>query len=311
MPLQDLSLGTLLSANINSPAARAAGIPIPYPGFNGTVQQALRPYPQYLNIVRANAMVADDLYHSALITAQKRLAQGMHFLVSYTISKEVANDGPASTGTSGTGATDIPHSDLRSQAKMLAYNIDRPQTLTISWGYELPFGPGKPFLNSSNLLLQQLVGGWKVSAVQTYARGTPIRILGASSVPTAGPALVNVVPGVPIRTSTSCGDYNPKDPNSTYLNVNAFAEPAPFTLGNTRVLPNVRSCGIINENLALSKIFRVRESTSVELTARAFNVLNRHYSTNFGTSINVPAAFGKSTAVSAPRTMQLAFELNF
>ena len=31
-------------------AARAAGIPIPYAGFNGTVAQALRKYPQYQNI---------------------------------------------------------------------------------------------------------------------------------------------------------------------------------------------------------------------------------------------------------------------
>src|SRR5207247_9646622 len=46
-----LSLGAaLLNSNINSPAARGANIPIPYPGFNGTVAQALRKYPQYQNI---------------------------------------------------------------------------------------------------------------------------------------------------------------------------------------------------------------------------------------------------------------------
>src|SRR5438552_11909751 len=42
-----LSLGAaLLNSNINSPAARQANIPIPYAGFNGTVAQALRRYPQ-------------------------------------------------------------------------------------------------------------------------------------------------------------------------------------------------------------------------------------------------------------------------
>jgi hypothetical protein len=46
-----LSLGAaLLNSNINSPAARQANIPIPYAGFNGTVAQALRRYPQYQNI---------------------------------------------------------------------------------------------------------------------------------------------------------------------------------------------------------------------------------------------------------------------
>src|SRR5439155_10134447 len=37
LPLKYLSLGSLLTQNINSTQARAAGIPIPYPGFNGTV----------------------------------------------------------------------------------------------------------------------------------------------------------------------------------------------------------------------------------------------------------------------------------
>ena len=40
----------VLQANINSPIARAANIPIPYPGFNGNVAQALRKYPQYQTI---------------------------------------------------------------------------------------------------------------------------------------------------------------------------------------------------------------------------------------------------------------------
>ena len=46
-----LALGsTVLQSNINSPVARAANIPIPYPGFNGNVAQALRQWPQYQGI---------------------------------------------------------------------------------------------------------------------------------------------------------------------------------------------------------------------------------------------------------------------
>jgi Carboxypeptidase regulatory-like domain len=46
-----LSLGAaLLNSSIDSPAAQAAGILPPYPGFNGTVAQALRKYPQYQTI---------------------------------------------------------------------------------------------------------------------------------------------------------------------------------------------------------------------------------------------------------------------
>ena len=46
-----LALGAaVLGADINSPAAVAAGIKLPYPGFTGDVAQALRPWPQFTNL---------------------------------------------------------------------------------------------------------------------------------------------------------------------------------------------------------------------------------------------------------------------
>ncbi len=41
---------SVLQSSITSPAAVAAGIQRPYPSFTGSVAQALRPYPQYLDI---------------------------------------------------------------------------------------------------------------------------------------------------------------------------------------------------------------------------------------------------------------------
>src|SRR4029453_15880075 len=76
-----LSLGNLLNADISSAAAQAAGIPLPYPRFRGSVAQALRPYPQFTNIPQANAMASSGLYHSLQLNLQKRFSQGLHFLV--------------------------------------------------------------------------------------------------------------------------------------------------------------------------------------------------------------------------------------
>ena len=56
MNLSYLSLGSLLNLNIHSPEAVTAGIPVPYPGFNGTVAQALRPFPQFSDIPEMNCM---------------------------------------------------------------------------------------------------------------------------------------------------------------------------------------------------------------------------------------------------------------
>jgi len=52
---------TLLRSNASSPAAAAAGIQIPFAGFNGTVQQALQAYPQYKNIAVQRRRAAREL----------------------------------------------------------------------------------------------------------------------------------------------------------------------------------------------------------------------------------------------------------
>jgi hypothetical protein len=50
--------------------------------------------------------------------------------------------------------------------------FDRPQRLAFSPSYELPFGTGRRFLNSSNGVVKRLVGGWQVLANTVY---TPAR----------------------------------------------------------------------------------------------------------------------------------------
>jgi len=311
LPLQYLSLGNLLLANINSAAARAANIPIPYPGFAGTVQQALRPYPHFQNIVQYNAMAADNLYHGAEFFVQKRFSSGFQFLVAYAFSKTLTNDGLASNG-SGSGARNIPHSDFRGKMKFLAAH-DRAQTLNLSWSYELPFGTGKRFLNTANPLGKQLFGGWTISAMQNYGSGVPITIGGARGIPTAGPAFVLRDNSVPFRTGVSCSDYDPNDPSKRLFNVGAFSDPAPFALGNTRVLPDVRHCGYLNEDVSIVKRFPMREHLNLEFGANFFNIFNRHYwrDPGFRGAINAPAIFGNYTQVGPPRSIQFNLRLRF
>jgi hypothetical protein len=49
-----LTRGNVLLANVNSPQAQVAGIVPPYPGFSGSVAQALRPFPQYIDVEQIN-----------------------------------------------------------------------------------------------------------------------------------------------------------------------------------------------------------------------------------------------------------------
>src|SRR5207253_10826780 len=85
------SLGNLLTANIYSPQAVAAGIPVPFPGFQGSVAQALLPYPQYTSVAVARATDGDSAYNALQIKLQKRVGHGLTFLTAFTASKMISN----------------------------------------------------------------------------------------------------------------------------------------------------------------------------------------------------------------------------
>src|SRR5262249_42453988 len=108
--LKYLSLGSLLAQDVYSPAAKAAGIPIPYPGFVGNVAQALRPYPQYDRIPQGNAMASNASHNALELTVQKRTSNGLNFSLGYTLSKRFQNDGRTGLGSA---ATFLQHNDQR------------------------------------------------------------------------------------------------------------------------------------------------------------------------------------------------------
>jgi hypothetical protein len=289
LPMKYLSLGNLLNQDINSDAARAAGIYPPYPGFTGTVQWALLKWPQYpfgvTNITRRDNF---SLYHAMQLNAQKRLGRNLTFLVAYTLSKNLI------------GVPVQYYAEQWNLRKGLIA-VDQPQSLAISYVYDLPFGPGKRFLQTTNPVLKQVVGYWQVSGIQTYFSGQPVNM----------GSFVLRNNSVPISTGTTCDSYNPGDPNSRYMNINAFSLPAPFTSGDTRVLPSTRTCASQNENISVKKRFPLSESKLIVFGAEFFNILNRHWFTGLTTNVAVPSSFGRFTSASSSRQIQFLLKVEF
>jgi len=327
LPLSDLQLGNLLLQDINSPAAQAAGIQVPYAGFSGPVSQALVPFPQYTGVQDLATPGGYTEYNSFQLAVQRHVGHDLTFLLSYTISKNLGNVGP-NTGSgfdSGENAL-IQHYDLRvKEGKWVSpapyyTEGDRPQDLSISYVYQLPFGRGKRFANTNNPVIRQLVSGWQLTAVHEYVSGLPVNITTNDAIPgNFGMIWANRIPNVPITTSNGCGNYDPGNPaKNTYLNIAAFADPAPFTLGNTNVLPHTRNCGWLNENYSLQKNVRVSEHANLLFSVDVSNIFNRHIwgqgqngATQLQTDIDVPQTFGTFTGASNPRLVQLHAKLEF
>src|SRR5713226_5762468 len=224
-----LSLGSDLTKNASCltnggcPNAVAAGVTLPYPGFTGNINQLLRPFPQYGDFNQEDNSFTPDrtgssTYHAMQVGVEKRFAQGLSFLVSYTISKNITDADSAGPGVSGFIGTNsfIGQNSFNRGSEKAVSQLDTPQSLVASFFYELPVGRGKRYLSKGGLV-DRVAGGWYVSAVVSYKSGLPTTVYGRCD-GTAGDVLfagchftgiarVNVVPGVSQTNKSS--DFNP------------------------------------------------------------------------------------------------------
>jgi hypothetical protein len=307
-----LKLGNILYADINSSDAAAAGITSPYPGFSGSVAQALRPYPQYTTIWDMFQPTGYNTYHSLQLRLQKQYSNGLSLLTSYTFSKNIGAQGGDTFGDIfGGGGLNSIDSFNRKIEKTLA-PIDQTHIFVLSWVYELPFGKGKRFLSRLNPIANQALGGWQLNSIERYQSGTPISVSGGSDIPLFGGGNRPNWISSKVRSSVSMGSFDPA--KDVYINVSAFSEPAPFTFGTAPpTLPNTRVPALYNEDFSVFKKFGLRsESRYLEFRAEFFNILNRVVFGGPASNVNNPDSFGTiGSQANTPRVIQFGMKLLF
>ena len=303
----------LLRSDINSTLARAANIPIPYANFTNpaiqrsrTVNQALRPFPQYLNVVtdQGGDKSGHSNYQAMVLKIEKRFSQGWTMLGSYNFSK-ILTDSDTYYANGG-----LAQDQYNRGLEKSIGQYDQTHSVKFSSVYELPFGKGKRFISHGGLL-NFAFGGWRLSAIATYASGLPIGLTRNNPLP-----LFN---GSTRPTITSYEGWQPAikgnkfDPNADkYLDKSVFPNQSQFlTFGNaTRYNPKLRTFPNLNENISLGKSFRLwSEQSRLDMRAEAFNLFNR---TIFGRpDSNLDSnTFGLIQSQSnAPRQLQMALKL--
>src|SRR6266446_5141537 len=181
---------TLLNSQFDSPAAVAAGITAPFPGFkalwtNGraTVAQALRPFPQYNTIDTASGggdHSGHSTYHAAIFRLEQRYNNGLQFQTSYVFSKILTD------ADSYWQASDFPraadHFNRGLDKSIGAYDVTHNFKLGLV--YEVPFGKGKSMLNHG--VGAAVFGNWRLSAITFYASGQPVSLGSSYSLPIFG-----------------------------------------------------------------------------------------------------------------------------
>ena len=175
VPSHYLSLGSLLYADINSPAAAAAGINPPYPGFTGTVVAGVAAIPAIsVRSMKGRRFPGHSNYHSLQARLQKEYSNGLNFLVSYTWAKTITD---GIDQFSAFAATPLDTAQRRRERQVLGADANGaagPQNLSIAGFYQLPIGPGKSHL--SHGIVGNVAGGWGVAGVLQYSDGAPLPI---------------------------------------------------------------------------------------------------------------------------------------
>ena len=303
-----LSLGPILNERIDSPDAIAAGLTSPYAAFtsdylsNSTVRQALRPYPQFQDIRNNYDLSGTTFYNALQVSAQKSLSGGLSFLVSYTVSRQLSNTDSGFEIFSGYALD-----KFYQRAEYSLSSADQPNAVTISTLYELPIGPGKRVLSSSNAASKAL-GGIQVGIIARYASGNPYGAYVASENPLfTGVNRPDVVPGVTRQFS-----YNNVYHKQPVLNSAAFTDVGQYRLGRAqRNISGLRGSTYSDEDINIQKTFAFGDRVRAELRLDYFNVLNRviFSSPDSGvTDVNFGIVGGQANT---PRQGQVSLRLSF
>ncbi len=302
-----LSLGTGLQNNVPNPYAGRV------PGALGSstisLSQSLKPFPYYQSVTVRNPHLGNSIYHAGYLTVEKRFAQGLTFLASYTKAKLIS-DSVATPITFGAveqvGTTNYQNGLFNRRNERSIDPTDVAQRLVISGVYELPFGKGKRY-NMQNRAFETLAGGWQVNGIAAIQGGEPLVIRGAN----------NNVADRPDSTGRPAAIDNPT--RYRWFDTNAFVNPVIYTYGDVgRSLPDVRTPGVVNVDLSLFKNFHLTERMALQLRAEWFNIANHVNlglpNTTFNPGANGQNAnslFGTVTSARASRSIQFAAKINF
>ena len=314
--------GDLLSKNINDPLVVAAGFTKPWPGFRdaGILANALSLYPQYNRFTQQFAD-GQSTYHSLQMKLQRRFTNGFSFLGSYTLGKLLTDSNSQLLRTAYGGW--IARDSFNKGIDKAISPDDRTHVVSIATLYELPFGPGKPLLNSKGPL-KYVVGGWQINGVLSYASGFPLSISGGSNrIPDGGVAAnrtitPNAVAGV-ARGLAQSGSWVPGVGSNTaigsvYANLSAWSDIQGYTIGTSPYfLPNLRGFMSKNENFAIFKTIPINERFKFQLKGEASNIFNRFIPSNPNMGWNLTSAvWGKTYGQgNSPRVIQLGAKFTF
>ncbi len=226
-------------------------------------------------------------FNALQVRYEQRFVGGLTLLNSFTWEHSLDN-----ASASLEGNTPSPQNGLNIAADYGQSDYNLPVANVTSLVYELPFGQGRHFVANANGVLNSIIGGWQLSAINTAQAGTPFNL-------TYTPNATQQVSQQISATYRGANEYRPdyvlgakvtqgksnRAANTgyvNYINYSAFVLPpikdgagnylSPF--GNASRNPG-RTPPFNETDLDVNKRFNTPvESLKLEFRAEAYNVFN-------------------------------------
>jgi hypothetical protein len=266
--------------------------------------QARRPIQGY-QFIQAAFAGGDSDYRALQAKIERRFSRGLYLLNSFTWSRSVDLASGHLESQNGDNSR-VNIRDLDYQRGVSGYNQPLNNTTSLVW--DVPFGRGQRFGANMNAIMDGVLGGWRMTAINTMTSGLPVNL-------TYSPAAAFQVSGAPTYRPNLVG---PALAPSGERSIDNYFDKTNVVIPTDRSQPfgnaprnAVRGYAFYQTDLGLHKSFNLPgQHTRLEVRGEFFNVLNK---TNFGSPNGnaSAAAFGTIRSTSPARQIQLGVKLYF
>lgn len=292
----------------NPPAACLTQAPAPFyttpgVGYNGKIRYT-----------DSNAMMN---YNALQASLRQRTWHGLEYTVNYTWSHAMTNStgfyGVPSVGVASAYAQNVY--DLHSEYGPAGQDVRH--AINFNMVYDLPVGRGRMLGSNMPLVVDEIVGGWKIGVTGIAYSGFPVNISAQNNSAVNGNSeRANHYRPLKI-VNRSLNNWFGTDPSAVPCavagfdnKVCAYGQPALGTFGTARPTSE-RAPSFATYGASVTKDFTIWHEQQMNFRADADNIFNSAYLSNPNGNVS-SSNFGQITDVrSGPRQMQLSVKYHF
>ena len=242
--------------------------------------------------------IDDSNYNSLEARVERRYANGLSLLVSYTYSKTIDDGGEQLIGDL------MLRNVLNVKGERSLALFDVRHRLVFSYLYDLPFGQGKQF-RIANPALNAVLGNWQINGVTTIRSGQPFTPLLGFSTANTGNARPDRIGNGNLPSGLRTVQH--------WFDTGAFVAATPYNYGNSG--RNILTApGVVNFDFSTFKrvpVTKLGEGGEVQFRAEFFNIFNHPQFGAPNPRVDIPQGGTITSLATAMRQIQFGLKVIF